>query len=83
MSPHNHNDKEYKARELIDQALLDWHYYEHKVPSNQRYNPSIGKYIDKSYFLDNLYKCHFHSTGCMFRAKTPEETAKHRWIHGC
>jgi hypothetical protein len=29
------NDKEYKAQELIEQALLDWHYYEHKVSSDK------------------------------------------------
>lgn len=69
--------------ELIEDALLEWHYYQQSVTENNRYNPSVGRKIDKQYFLDNLYKCHFSSAGCMHRFKSKEEMTAHRYkTHG-
>lgn len=72
-----------KANELIiDKALTAWYYYEKNTPAGQRYNPSIGGYVTKDYFLDNLYPCPHAAVGCHLRFKTPEEAYKHRWQHG-
>ena len=76
------SQKEKQAQTLIDSALHDWSLYERKVPSNQRYNASIGRNIDKAYFLENPIKCHWQAAGCMARFKTKEDMQRHRYIHG-
>lgn len=76
------SQKEKQAQDMIDSALRDWYYYERKVPSSQRYNASIGRQIDKTYFLENPIKCIHHSTGCMARFKDMESMQRHRWKHG-
>jgi hypothetical protein len=81
MSPSS-NDKEYKAQELIDQALLEWHYYQQRITANNRYNASVGRYITKDYFIECPIKCVWQSAGCMQRFKTPEEAQRHRYRHG-
>lgn len=79
MSSPFHNDyKEDKAQELIDQALLDYHYYKQRMNGASMYNVSVGRDMTKEYFLDNLYKCHFQAAGCMHRFRTAEEAQRHR-----
>jgi hypothetical protein len=75
-------DKERKANELMDQALKEWYYYEQRTSSSDRYNVSLGRYIDKAYFLENPIKCIHASAGCLYRFKTLEEMQRHRWKHG-
>lgn len=82
MSPLS-TDKEYKARELEEQAEYDWYCYDKSTPSNKRFNVSVGRVIDKAYFLENPIKCVFQSAGCMHRFKTQDEMQKHRYkTHG-
>ena len=54
--------------ELIQQAKRDFYYWERRTPTTERYNVSLGKYIDEGYFIENLYKCGHPS--CPHRFKT-------------
>jgi hypothetical protein len=74
--------KEQKAQQLLDDALRDWHYFEQKTSATERYNPSLGTWITKDYFIENPYKCAWQAAGCQMRFKTPEEAQRHRYRHG-
>jgi hypothetical protein len=74
--------KEDQQHKLLDEALMDWYYYDQKTPATERYNPSLGTRITRDYFIENPYKCKWQAAGCHMRFKTPEDAQRHRYQHG-
>jgi hypothetical protein len=72
-----------KDRELKEQAELEYQYYIQRMNGASTYNVSVGRNLDKAYFLDNLYKCPFQSAGCMHRFPDIKSMTVHRFkTHG-
>lgn len=72
-------EREKEAYEkLIRDAKMDWWRYEQHVPVNERDSISLGRKIDKSYFLENLYRCPYDMTKrCIIRYKSPADYKPH------
>jgi hypothetical protein len=63
---------------LVDDARTAWYYYQLRTPANERYSAYLGRYIDESYFLENLYPCPYDMTKrCTVRYKSPADYQRH------
>jgi hypothetical protein len=71
-------EKQQAHEKLVDDARTAWYYYQLKVPANERYSAYLGRYIDESYFLENLYPCPYDMTKrCTVRYKSPQDYKRH------
>jgi hypothetical protein len=72
-------DERKKHQALVDKAETDWYYFEHNAPASKKYDVSLGGFITKEYFMQNLYPCSHPS--CRRRFPTEDEAKKHAYRH--
>lgn len=68
-----------KQKELIERCEHEWYLFDKSTPSNERYSPSLGKNLDREYFMSNPYPCR-HGR-CLKRFTSEEDVKKHMYTH--
>jgi hypothetical protein len=72
-------DEENKHADLIKRCEHEWYLFDKAATSSERYSVSLGRNIDKEYFMSNPYPCR-HGR-CLKRFTSEEDVKKHMYQH--